>query len=176
MIASTNFIFMKRVSITFLVPLLLVFLFACNEGEEPNRPLIGTWESNVFVDSLNYWVIETLEFTSDSTFISQTTVRLTEDGEDLGFRGILRGDYTLNGNDFNYSINGGYEMSRLFTTSEPPFYVPKDQLRPFVIDFSVPNGYTELMFSEDQNQIEISYGCPSYDGDCPNTKIYLKEN
>ena len=167
---------MKRASIFFLFPLLLVFFIACSEKEEPKSLHIGTWESKVFVDSLNYWVIETLEFTSDSTFNIQTTVRLTEDGDDLGYRDILMGDYILNGRDFIYFIEEGFRMSRFYTTSEPPFYVPKDQLRPFLVDFSEPNGPTELMFFEGQNQMKISYECPSFDGKCPITKIYVERN
>lgn len=167
---------MRPIVISFFFFSVFVLCISCKEEEEPKSPLIGSWESNVFVDSLNYWVVETLNITSDSTFISETTVRATKEGNDLGYRNILIGEYTFNGINFDYSIEEGFRMSMFYTTIEPPFFVPKDKLRPFLVDFSEPNGPTELIFSEGQNQMEISYECPSFDGICPITKIYVKRN
>ena len=71
-------------------PFALVAVFAalisCTENEEPISPLIGTWESRGFVDSLDLWFVETMEFKNDSVFDLTLTVRDTEIESTLGYR------------------------------------------------------------------------------------------
>lgn len=113
----------------FPIALVAVFavLVACTENEEPVNPLIGTWENREFVDSLDVWLVETIEIKSDNVFEQYITVRQTEKGVNLGYRSLSQGLYSKVGieldlrfmNDFNY--RNALNVDDLFA--------PKEELR-----------------------------------------------
>lgn len=88
------------------LPFALVVLFAtlisCTENEEPISPLLGTWEKREFVDSLDLWFVDVMEFKNDSIFDLTSIVRDMETGPTLGYRMVTTAWYRLEGSTFTY--------------------------------------------------------------------------
>ncbi|WP_111671666.1 hypothetical protein [Algoriphagus litoralis] len=142
-------------------PFALVVVFAtlisCTENDEPLSPLIGTWEKREFVDSLDLWFVDVLEFKNDSIFDLTTVVRDMETGPTLGYRMITTAWYRLEGANFTYYYSDGLFHSAPLD-GEFPFYVPQSELRPGVIDFFIkPEGV--LTFSSDRRMFQFQPNC-----------------
>lgn len=141
-------------------PFALVAVFAalisCTENEEPISPIIGTWESRVFVDSLDLWFVETLEFKNDSIFDLTITVRELETGPDLGFRLVTTSWYNLEGDTFKYYYSD--VLMYFGHHEEAPLYVPKSELNAGIVDFfRIPEGI--LTFSSDRRRFQFQENC-----------------
>lgn len=158
-------------SIFYLIVLVFVIgLVGCSEEEEPRSPLIGTWESRVYVDSLDYWFVESYAFKNDSIFDIEWTVRNTETGPDLGYRMTAASWYELEEDTFKY-----YYSDVLMEFES--LYVPKEELKPAIVDFfRIPQA--TLTFSQDRRQFELQVGCfqPSPGTDCVDfpAKVYVR--
>lgn len=137
-------------------------LVSCSEEEEPISPLIGTWENRVYVDSLDYWFVESYSFKNDSVFDIEITVRQTESGPDLGYRMISTSWYNLDNNTFKYYY--AYALTHFSVDSEalPVYYAPKEELSATIVDFfGIPEG--ELTFSPDKKKFEFQENCLKLD-------------
>ncbi|MEB2776673.1 hypothetical protein SYJ56_15215 [Algoriphagus sp. D3-2-R+10] len=149
----------------FVFVFFLVSLVSCIEEEDPRSPLIGTWESRSYMDSLDIWIVDSYRFKSDSVFDLTATVRKTEFGEELGYRMTASSWYNLEESIFQYYYSdaliyfGGGENG--------PFYGPKDKMNPGIVDFfRVPKG--KLTFSSDMRQFTFQEDCwkVNPDNDC----------
>ncbi|MGM0946429.1 MAG: hypothetical protein ACQEW9_14685 [Bacteroidota bacterium] len=144
---------------------LILSLLSCSESENPRSPLIGTWENRTYVDSLDYWFVESYTFKNDSIFDLKTTVRDLEAGTDLGYRMTSTAWYNLEGDVFQYY----YSDALIYFAFRPddPLFVPKEDLRAVVIDFfRVPKG--KLSFTDDLRQFTFQEDCITInpDADC----------
>lgn|GEM_PF-2066615 len=153
-------------------------IFSCNsdQDEEPLGPLIGEWESRAYVDSLGLWSVETLDFLTDSTYQLRQTFRESEFGSDLGYRFIYNFDYHLENEIIDYQFIDGFEVYMFPHPDIGPLYAPFEDLREFLIDFSFGDTYAEWSLSENQLELDLSFSCPSYDGNCPVLKKYERSN
>lgn len=139
---------------------------SCAENEEPVSPLIGTWEKREFVDSLDLWFVDVMEFKNDSIFDLTSIVRDTETGPTLGYRMVTTSWYNLDGETFTYYYSGGLFYFGPWDRDKP-FYVAKSELRPGVIDFfRRPEGV--LTFSDNRRKFQFLENCFSFnnEGDC----------
>lgn len=133
-------------------------LVSCSEEEEPISPLIGTWENRVYVDSLEYWFVESYMFKNDSVFDLTETVRQAETGPELGYRLISTSWYNLEMGIFKYYYSdalfffgGGSEVPR-------KYFVPKEELNLGIVDFfGIPEG--KLTFSADGRKFNFQENC-----------------
>ncbi|WP_026951902.1 hypothetical protein [Algoriphagus mannitolivorans] len=134
----------------------IAILVSCAENEEPSSPLLGTWESRVYVDSLNLWFVETMEFKNDSIFDLTQSFRSSETGPDLGYRLMAPSWYNLEGSTFKfYYSNGLFHFS---TPNDPALYVPKSELKVGVADiFRIPEGV--LTFTSDRKKFKYEENC-----------------
>ena len=164
-------------------PLCLLFasiiafsFFSCSEDEAPSSPLIGTWESRVYNDSLEYWFVESYTFKNDSIFDLQRTVRQTETGPDLGYQLLSTSWYQLNGSVFKYYYSDALMYSPVQTDGVSLPYVPKEELRPAIVDlFRIPE--TTLTFSQDRRQFELLMDCfAGVNCSDPLKKIFVRAN
>jgi hypothetical protein len=150
----------------FAILALIAALFSCTDSEEPASPLIGTWEKRQFVDSLDLWFVDVMEFKNDSIFDLSSIVRETETGPTLGYRLVTTSWYNLDGNTFTYYYSDGlFYFGHL--DGKAPLYVPKSELRPGVIDFfRKPEGV--LTFSSDRRIFQFQPNCFVFneDRDC----------
>lgn len=153
-------------------------MFSCDsdQDDEPLGPLIGEWENRVYVDSLGLWSVETLDFLTDSTYQLRQTFRDSEFGSDLGYRIIYNFDYLLEGEIIDYLLIDGFEVYKYHHPDEGPLYAPLEELREFVLDLSSGDDYAEWSLSENQLELDLSFSCPSYDGNCPILKKYKKSD
>jgi hypothetical protein len=141
---------------------LILSIFSCSESEDPRSPLIGTWENRTYIDSLDIWFVESYTFKNDSLFDLKSTVREIETGTDLGYRLISTAWYNLEGDIFQYYYSDG--LFYFPTERNAPLYVPKEELRPGVIDFfRIPKG--TLSFSNNQRQFTFQENCFSANSD-----------
>jgi hypothetical protein len=121
---------MKYFSIPALL-LISLFFASCDQDEDdlPNR-LVGTWETYYFIDSVDYWVVNSLEFKNDSVYQFRTTVRESEKGPDLGYRLVYDDRYEWDGIMFTYSPDLAYWID----LRSEKFYAPKEELSAGIID------------------------------------------
>lgn len=146
---------------------------SCTENEEPASPLLGTWEKREFVDSLDLWFVDVMEFKNDSVFDLTGIVRAAETGPTLGYRLLTTGWYNLDGETFTYYYSDG-----LFyfgpVDGDSPFYVAKSELRPGVVDFfRRPEGV--LTFSSDRRMFQLLPNCFSFNEDQDCLQLPLQE-
>ncbi|WP_339751414.1 hypothetical protein [Algoriphagus aquimarinus] len=152
-----------------------VSLSSCRDVEEPISPLIGAWENRVFVDSLNYWIVERYDFVNDSTYDIKVTVRESETSKDLGYRFATRGWYNLQENAFTFTYSEIYQVKDYYLPSRANLYAPKNELRFIEIDFS-DTPTANLTFSTDGKQFEFLAECLEYYSECSLPKTYIKIN
>lgn len=123
----------------FALVAIISVLVSCAENEEPISPLMGTWENRNFVDSLDLWFVETMEFKNDSIFDLTQSFRNSEMGQDLGYRLMATSWYNFKDSTFKYYYSEG--IFHFSTPRNPALYVPKSELRVGVIDiFRIPEG------------------------------------
>lgn len=139
-------------------PLVFVAAFAafisCAENEEPVSPIVGTWENRVFIDSLDVWFVETMEFKNDSIFDLNITVRELETSRDLGYRFKTTAWYSLDDNQLTYYFSG----SSWLDFNEKRIYVAqKDLVNGFVDFFRRPK--VEFQLSSDRKSFTLPEGC-----------------
>ncbi|WP_026966326.1 hypothetical protein [Algoriphagus terrigena] len=135
-----------------------VGLVGCSEEENPRFPLMGTWESRVYVDSLDYWFVESYAFKNDSIFELTKTVRQTETGPDLGYQLISSSWYNLESDTFKYYYSDALIYFGVDSESQRVYYGSKEDLRPGIVDFfRTPEGI--LTFSSDQRSFEFQENC-----------------
>ncbi len=145
------------------LPFVLLAAFSsfasCTENEEPVSPLLGNWEHREYVDSLDVWIIETMEVKNDSIFDLKVTVRDTETGPTLGYQMITTAWYDLAGETFRYYYADGlYYFGSIDDIEDPILYVPKEELTPGIVDFfRIPEGV--LTFSEDRRSFQFQPDC-----------------
>lgn len=154
-----------KAAYSFVFAIFLLSLVSCNEDEEPRSPLIGTWENRNYLESSDSWYVDSYKFKNDSLFDITSTVRKTENGEELGYRMTATSWYNLEGSTFKYYYSdaliyfGGGENN--------PNYGTKDKMAPGIVDFfRIPEG--ELTFSSDLSQFTFQEDCwrPNPDNDC----------
>lgn len=145
------------------LPFALVVVFAtlisCTENEEPLSPLIGTWEKREFVDSLDLWFVDIMEFKNDSIFEISGVVRDSETGPTLGYTLVATSWYNFDGNTFKYYYSDAL-IHFYFPMGEEDAvrYVPKSELKPVIIDFfRKPEGV--LTFSSDRRIFQLQPNC-----------------
>lgn len=155
--------------------LLAVFavLISCTEKEEPVSPLVGKWENRVFVDSLDFWVVETFEIKNDSVFEHSITVRQSENGANLGYRSFSEGKYLQAGNDVSLNFLAEY-MYRQRENSEV-YYVPKNELGPVIVE----RIFSSVKITLNSNLDELNYqiNCfPPFDKSpvCEEIRLFIK--
>lgn len=107
-------------------------LISCTENDEPQNPFVGIWEHREFVDSLDVWFVETLEFKNDSVFEQYLTVRQTEEGANLGYRRYSEAKYTQDAEEVSFQFFSEY-MFRAAEDSDILF-VSKNELGPVIIE------------------------------------------
>ena len=133
-----------------------ISLISCSDAEEPRSPLIGTWESRNYSDSLEVWFVDSYSFRNDSLFDITSTVRESEIGEDLGYRLVSTSWYNLEGDIFQYYYDDA--LIHFGGGEKAPLYVPKKDLSPGIVDFfRVPKG--KLTFSSDLRQFTFQEDC-----------------
>ncbi|WPR74369.1 hypothetical protein [Algoriphagus sp. NG3] len=140
-------------------------LYGCSDPEEPQSPLIGTWESRNYSDSLDVWFVESYSFRNDSLFDVTSSVRTTETGEELGYRLTATSWYNFEGDIFQYYYADA--MIHFGGSENQPLYVPKQDLSPGIVDFfRTPKG--KLTFSSDLRQFTFQEDCwnVNNDNDC----------
>ncbi|UZD21037.1 hypothetical protein PBT90_15810 [Algoriphagus halophytocola] len=138
--------------------------FSCADSEEPRSPLIGTWENRNYSDSLEVWFVESYTFRNDSLFDVTASVRKTEIGEELGYRLTATSWYNFEAGIFQYYYS---DAMIHFGGENQPFYAPKQDLKPGIVDFfRVPKG--KLTFSSDLRQFTFQEDCWSVneENDC----------
>ncbi|WP_192347723.1 hypothetical protein [Algoriphagus sp. Y33] len=146
---------MKHLSLFTLLFMSFCF-FACDKDNEelPNR-LVGTWENRYFVDSVDYWVVNTLEFKNDSVYQFRTTVRDFETGPDLGYRSYYDDGYEWDGSTFIYSP----DLTSWIDYREEDFYVPKEELVDGIVDyFRIPTA--TISFVDNRTKMIFQEDCP----------------
>lgn len=149
-------------------------LISCAETEEPVNPLFGAWENRVFVDSLDVWIVETMEFKNDSILEISETVRQTEFGQNLGFQFFMESKFSLN----NEIIHLDFSTAFILPWNYPaiPLFVQKSELREIVFGFTIYNS-GEFVLSPDLNELDFSPICfTEFEQFCPTTKKYFKIN
>lgn len=142
-----------------------ISLFSCTDPEEPRSPLIGTWENRNYSDSLDVWFVESYSFRNDSLFDVTSSVRTTEIGEELGYRLTATSWYNYEGDIFQYYYADA--MIHFGGGENEPLYVPKQDLKPGIVDFfRIPKG--KLTFSSDLRQFTFQEDCWNVndDNDC----------
>ena len=161
---------MKYLSFLFLIFLSLTFL-SCNDEDNLPVQLSGVWEERNYVDSVDFWVVNTLEFKNDSEFQFRTTVRETETGNDLGYRFYYDDTYDWDGKTFNYSP----DMAFWIDYREEKFYTKKEDLKAGVIDFvSWPSA--NITFVEGNSKLIFQNICTSTNADyCENAQYPERE-
>lgn len=138
-----------------LIALLTVFI-SCTEDEEPMGPLIGIWEHREFVDSLDVWMVESMEFKNDSIFDINMTFRDSETGPELGYRLSATSWYNLEGDTFKYYYSDA--LLHFEYGEDAKLYVPKEDLKPAIVDFfRIPEGV--LSFSADRRRFQFQENC-----------------
>ena len=152
-----------------------VSIVSCADSEEPVSPLIGDWENRVYVDSLDYWFVQSYRFVNESTYDIIETVRRTEGGEDLGYRLITRGWYDYKGEDFTYYYDDVLMLEDYYRRDGNEFFAPKDDLRAVVVDF-FRHPIASLTFSSDRKQFVFQDECLDYVDECPVSKTYIRVN
>ncbi len=146
---------MKYLSLFSLLLLSCSFTACDDDNEELPNQLVGTWENRSFVDSVNYWVVNTLEFKNDSVYQYRTTVRDSENGPDLGYRFFYDDNYEWNGNTFTYSP----DLAAWIDHREEDFYVPKQELLAGIIDFfGIPTA--AISFRDNRTKMIYQENCP----------------
>ncbi|WP_057939629.1 hypothetical protein [Algoriphagus resistens] len=141
-----------------LISLLLVSIsfIACDKDEdELPKQLSGIWEERFYVDSVGYWVVNTLEFKSDNEYQFRTTVREVEAGPDLGYRFYYDDSYTWDGETFSYSP----DLASWIDHREENFYVPKEELNAGIIDY-VRMPTASLVFEANNTKMIFQEICP----------------
>lgn len=155
-------------SVFYLIGLVFALgLVGCSDEEDPRSPLIGTWENRVFVDSLDYWFVESYSFKNDSIFDLELTVRQTETGPDLGYRMISTSWYDLEGSTFKYYYSDALIYFGIDSEGLMKYFAPKEELKPGIVDFfRIPEG--TLTFSSDGSKFEFEKDCfqPNPDMEC----------
>lgn len=159
--------------ILFALVIVLGTLISCSEDDKPINPLIGTWESRVFVDSLDVWFVETIEIKNDSLYSIAETVRETESGPDLGYRLYVESFYELNGKIFSLGPWNSYTIVR--QGSQEPLFVSKSELDPVIVEKVYSSA--EVTISSDLRQMDFLPICKGvFEEYCPNIKKFLKVN
>ncbi|SEF77563.1 hypothetical protein [Algoriphagus boritolerans] len=165
------------------LPFALVALFAtlisCAENEEPVSPLIGTWEKREFVDSLDLWFVDIMEFKNDSIFEISSIVRDSETGPTLGYTLVATSWYNLDGDTFKYYYSDALMHFYLPGQDDAVLYVPKAELKPVILDFfRKPEGV--LTFSSDRRMFLLQPNCLiiNEENDCVQfpVKEYIRVN
>lgn len=161
----------------FILTVCAASFYSCTEAEEPTSPLIGSWENRVYIDSIDYWVVQTYDFVNDSTYDIIETVRETEDGEDLGFRFVSRGWYDLQGESFTYYYSDVLMLDNYFMDSINPgnLYAPKEELKAFIIDF-FREPTAKLSFSASGKEFVFLDECLEGFPECAPPRNYVKVN
>lgn len=129
---------------------------ACNKDDDPlPNQLVGNWETRYFVDSVDYWVVNTLEFKNDSVYQFRTTVRDSEIGPDLGYRVYYDDRYEWDGMTFKYLPDLAYWIDH----REEGFYVPKQELMAGIYDyFYQPTA--KITFVDNNKKLIFQSLCP----------------
>ncbi len=138
------------------VLLISISFVSCDDVEDksPNQ-LSGTWEDRFYVDSVDYWVVNTLEFKPENQYQFRTTVRQTETGSDLGYRFYYDDSYEWDGETFSYSP----DLASWIDHREENFYVPKEELNAGIIDYArMPTA--SLIFEENNTKMIFQENCP----------------
>lgn len=133
-----------------LVATLAAFI-SCTENDEPRNPLIGIWEHREFVDSLDVWYVETLDFKNDSVFEQYLTVRQTEEGANLGYRQYSEAKYSQDAERVSFRFFSEF----MFRTVEDSdiLFVPKNELGPVIVE----RIYSAFNFKLQSNLKEMDY-------------------
>lgn len=156
-------------------PFLLVAVFAalisCAESEGPQGPLVGTWENRVFVDSLDVWFVETMEFKNDSIFDLNITVREFEKGPDLGYRFKTTAWYSLSKNELTYY----YSDCSWLNFSEQRLFADEEDLLLGVVDF-FDRPKVELLFSPSRKSFILPQGCLALFSVCGPNSEFIRVN
>jgi hypothetical protein len=148
---------MKKYS-SFSIVAVFAILISCAENEEPISPLIGTWEKREFVDSLDLWFVDIMEFKNDSIFEITGIVRNSETGPTLGYTLVATSWYNLDGNTFKYYYSDALIHFDIFGGEDAVLYVPKSESDPVIIDFfRKPEGV--LTFSADRRSFQLLPNC-----------------
>ncbi|PZX53280.1 hypothetical protein [Algoriphagus chordae] len=146
---------MKHLSLLSLA--LIAFSFvACDKDDDPlPNQLVGNWEARYYVDSVDYWVVNTLEFKNDSVYQFRTTVRDSETGPDLGYRMYYDDRYEWDGMTFKYLP----DLASWIDHREEAFYVPKQELLAGIMDyFYQPTA--RITFVENKEKLIFQDLCP----------------
>lgn len=164
-----------RLLCLFVLAVCAASFYSCTDSEEPMSPLIGVWENRVYVDSIDYWIVETYDFVNDSTYDITVTVRESEMGNDLGYRFVSRGWYDLQADNFQYYYSYALMIENHFVASinADKVYAPKEELMAIVIDF-FRKPTANLTFSSDRKQFEFLDECLDIMSECPSSKTYIK--
>lgn len=164
-----------RLLCLFVLAVCTASFYSCTDSEEPKFPLMGAWENRVYVDSIDYWIVETYDFVNDSTYDINVTVRESEMGDDLGYRFISRGWYDLQADDFTYYFSDALMIDNSFVASNnaDKVYAPKEELVAVIIDF-FRRPTANLTFSADRKKFEILDECMESMSECPSSKTYIK--
>lgn len=146
---------MKHLSQIILLFISFSFFSCEKENEELPNQLVGTWEIRHLVDSVDYWVVNTLEFKNDSVYQFRTTVRESETGPDLGYRFYYDDSYEWDGITLTYSP----DLAAWIDYREEAFYVPKQELLAGIIDyFRIPTA--TISFMDNRTRMIFQENCP----------------
>jgi len=154
-----------------LIVLLSFFVMSCNHDDGQAFPvqLDGVWEQRVYVDSVDFWVVNSFEFKANLTYQFRTTVRKTASGEDLGFRYVHDDSYTWDGINFIYFPN----IVNWIDTRGKAFYVQKQELLLGTIDYQyAPEA--SLTFIEKRTKMIYQQKCPRDFVGCLNTSAPIE--
>lgn len=147
-----------------LILVLASTLVSCQDTEEPQSPLFGSWENRSYNDSLGLWSIQTLTFTNDSSVLVENTLRQTETGPKLGYTLIANAWYNFDRDVFTFYYSEALIRSRLEEDALP--YSPKEDLSLAILEFlRRPKGV--LTFAQDRSRFEFQEDCWALNAEDP---------
>ena len=144
-------------------------LISCTENEKPVSPLVGTWENRVFIDSLDVWFVETMEFKNDSIFDLNITVRESETGPDLGYRFMTTAWYSLGKNELTYY----YSNCSWLNFGERRIYGAQKDLVNGVVDF-FQRPKVEFLLSPSRKSFILPQGCLALFSVCGPNREFIR--
>lgn len=154
-----------------IASVLVLGLFSCSDDEEPISPLAGTWENRVFVDSLDRWIVETLEIGRDTSVQMSVTVRNSEDGSDLGYRSIFQSKGGIQQDVLSFSNSLDFVLEPVHGVR--PIYVPKSELILAVVERTFASASVDI--SSNREEMDFQPLCFNVFKDhCPESKKFIK--
>jgi hypothetical protein len=160
-----------KIFFPFAILIFISGLISCSENEEPVSPLVGKWENRVFIDSLDVWFVETMEFKNDSIFDLNITVRQSETGPDLGYRFMTTAWYSLGENELTYY----YSFSSWLNYGEKRLFVDEEDLEAGIVDF-FQRPKVEFQFGSNRRSFILPQGCLALFSVCGPNREFIRVN